>query len=134
MRFLKVIILIVLIPLLATCATYKESKKSLFEKSNLIPWSIVGFDVKERTPKQRLEMLERLGYKQYAYGYRPKHIPTMKQEWELAKEKGIEVKATLQRIPTSPTTFTDAQMEDIEKMLDKMEEDDDVQAAFNNIE
>lgn len=65
----------------------------LFRKNNLIPWSIVGFDVKERTPKERLEMLERLGYKQYAYGNRPKHIPTMKQEWELAKEKDIAIKA-----------------------------------------
>ena len=64
-----------------------------FKKDNLIPWSIVGFDVKERTPKERLDMLERLGYKQYAYGNRPKHIPTMKQEWELAKEKGIAIKA-----------------------------------------
>ncbi|TMM29087.1 AP endonuclease [Polaribacter aestuariivivens] len=66
---------------------------SLFAKSNLIPWSIVGFDVKERTPKERLEMLERLGYNQYAYGNRPKHIPTMKTEWQLAKEKGIDIKA-----------------------------------------
>ncbi|MFD1062256.1 sialate O-acetylesterase [Winogradskyella litorisediminis] len=64
-----------------------------FRKKNLIPWSIVGFDVKERSPKERLEMLERLGYSQYAYGYRPKHIPTMKLEWELAKEKDIEIKA-----------------------------------------
>ncbi|MDG5490070.1 sugar phosphate isomerase/epimerase [Psychroserpens sp. SPM9] len=70
-----------------------QSKADLFSKDNLIPWSIVGFDVKERTPEQRLEMLERLGYKQYAYGNRPKHIPTMKQEWELAKEKNIAVKA-----------------------------------------
>jgi len=67
--------------------------QSAFKKENLIPWSIVGFDVKERTPKQRLEMLERLGYKQYAYGNRPKHIPTMKAEWELAKEKGINITA-----------------------------------------
>lgn len=93
MRFIKVILLIILIPLFTTCATYKESTKVTFDKSNLIPWSIVGFDIKERTPKQRLEMLERLGYKQYAYGYRPKHIPTMQQEWKLAKDKGIEVKA-----------------------------------------
>ncbi|MDY7396792.1 TIM barrel protein [Aureibaculum sp. 2210JD6-5] len=73
--------------------TQTAQKSRLFEKDNLIPWSIVGFDVKERTPKQRLEMLERLGYKQYAYGNRPKHIPTMKYEWELAKEKGISIKA-----------------------------------------
>lgn len=49
------------------------------------------------------------------------------------EEKGIEVKATLQRIATSPVEFTEAQLEDIEKMLDKLEEDDDVQAVFNNI-
>ena len=67
--------------------------RDTFKKENLIPWSIVGFDVKERTPLQRLEMLERIGFKQYAYGNRPKHIPTMKAEWELAKEKGIAVSA-----------------------------------------
>ncbi len=49
------------------------------------------------------------------------------------EEKEIEVKATLQRIPTSPVEFTEEQLEDIEKMLDKMEEDDDVQQVFNNI-
>ena len=78
------------------CSSAKNQtldKTSIFQKDNLIPWSIVGFDVKERTPKQRLEMLERLGYKQYAYGNRPKHIPSMREEWEMAKEKGIEIKA-----------------------------------------
>jgi YebC/PmpR family DNA-binding regulatory protein len=49
------------------------------------------------------------------------------------EEKGMEVKATLQRIPTSPVEFTEEQLEDIEKMLDKLEEDEDVQAPFNNI-
>lgn len=70
-----------------------QQKENLFNKSNLIPWSIVGFDVKERSPKERIEMLERLGYNQYAYGYRPKHIPTMLQEWKLAQEKNIKIKA-----------------------------------------
>ena len=46
----------------------------------------------------------------------------------------IEVsKAELQRIPTTPVEFTEEQMEDIEKMLDKMEEDEDVQAVYTNI-
>ncbi|APY08229.1 hypothetical protein BWZ20_07900 [Winogradskyella sp. J14-2] len=71
----------------------KTSKINLFSKDNLIPWSIVGFDVKKRSPKERLEMLERLGYNKYAYGNRPEHIPTMQEEWELAKEKGINIKA-----------------------------------------
>ncbi len=68
-------------------------KENLILKSNLIPWSIVGFDVKERTPKQRLEMLKKLGYNQYAYGYRPKHVPTMLQEWQMAKREKVKIKA-----------------------------------------
>lgn len=48
--------------------------------------------------------------------------------------KGIEVeKSNLQRIPNAPVEFTEEQLEDIEKMLDKMEEDDDVQQVFTNI-
>lgn len=49
------------------------------------------------------------------------------------EEKEMEVKATLQRIPTSPVEFSEEQLEEIEKMLDKLEEDDDVQAVYNNI-
>ena len=45
----------------------------------------------------------------------------------------IEVnKASLQRIPTSPQEFTEEQLEDIENLVDKLEEDDDVQAVFTN--
>jgi len=46
----------------------------------------------------------------------------------------IEVKnAALKRYATTPVEFTDEQLEEIEKMLDKLEEDDDVQAAYTNI-
>lgn len=49
-------------------------------------------------------------------------------------DKKIEIiKGDLQRIPTSPTDFSDEQMEEIEKFLDKVEEDDDVQAVYTNI-
>lgn len=50
------------------------------------------------------------------------------------EEMGIEVgKATLERIPTSTAEFSEEQLEEIEKMLDKMEDDEDVQAVFTNI-
>ena len=53
---------------------------------------------------------------------------------EALEAKNIEVaKANLQRIPTSPVEFTDEQMVDIEKMLDKIEDDDDIQQVFTNI-
>lgn len=50
------------------------------------------------------------------------------------EEKGIDVKnAALKRYATTPVEFSDDQLEEIEKMLDKLEEDDDVQAVYSNI-
>lgn len=50
------------------------------------------------------------------------------------EQKGIEPKkSNLQRIPNSPVEFTEEQMEEVEKLIDKLEEDDDVQAVFTNI-
>ena len=51
------------------------------------------------------------------------------------EDLGIECKSsTLKRFPVSPVSFSDEQMEEIEKLLDKLEDDDDVQAVFSNIE
>lgn len=47
---------------------------------------------------------------------------------------GIEVeKAGLNRIPTTPIELTEEQLVDVEKLLDRIEEDDDVQQVFTNI-
>lgn len=43
------------------------------------------------------------------------------------------VKSNLQRIATSPVEYTEEQLTDIEKMLDKIEDDDDIQQVFTNI-
>ena len=50
------------------------------------------------------------------------------------EEKGIELtKASLQRFPTTPVEFSEEQLAEIEKLIDKIEDDDDVQAVFTNI-
>lgn len=50
------------------------------------------------------------------------------------EDMNIEVqKSSLQRIPTSPIDLTEEQMNDVEKMLDKIEDDDDIQQVFTNI-
>ncbi|MGB0933188.1 MAG: YebC/PmpR family DNA-binding transcriptional regulator [Lishizhenia sp.] len=50
------------------------------------------------------------------------------------EERKIEVaKSSLERLPTSPVEFTEEQLVDIEKMLDKIEDDDDIQQVFTNI-
>ena len=46
----------------------------------------------------------------------------------------VEVKkSSLKRIPVTPVSFSEDQMIEIEKMLDKIEEDEDVQAVYTNI-
>jgi YebC/PmpR family DNA-binding regulatory protein len=50
------------------------------------------------------------------------------------EEKGIEIKkASLKRIPTTPVEFTEEQLVDIEKLIDRIEEDEDIQAVYTNI-
>jgi YebC/PmpR family DNA-binding regulatory protein len=42
-------------------------------------------------------------------------------------------KSSLKRYPVTPVEFSEEQLTDIEKMLDKIEDDDDIQAVFTNI-
>ncbi len=50
------------------------------------------------------------------------------------EEMGLEIKkASPQRIPNNPQEFSEDQMDEIEALLDKIEEDEDVQAVFTNV-
>lgn len=50
------------------------------------------------------------------------------------EEKNIDIKkASLQRIPNSAVEFTEEQMLEVEKLIDRLEDDDDVQAVYTNI-
>ena len=51
------------------------------------------------------------------------------------EDKNIEPrKSSLMRIPNTPVSFNEEQLVDIEKMLDRIEDDEDVQAVYTNIE
>ncbi len=51
------------------------------------------------------------------------------------EENGFEIhSAEFERIPTDTKTLTDEQREQIEKLLEKFEDDDDVQNVFHNME
>ncbi|HEY1010633.1 MAG: YebC/PmpR family DNA-binding transcriptional regulator [Daejeonella sp.] len=50
------------------------------------------------------------------------------------EEKGIQViSAKLERVSESTTTVTEEQAADVFKLIDKLEEDDDVQAVYHNM-
>ena len=52
----------------------------LFGRDNLVAWCIVPFDSKKRGPEDRAEMLEKLGFKHFAYDWRGEHTPTFDAE------------------------------------------------------
>jgi YebC/PmpR family DNA-binding regulatory protein len=59
------------------------------------------------------------------------HFGTLSSAFE---ELNIEVeKANLQRFANSPLEYSEEQLTDIYKLLDKIEDDDDVQAVYTNI-
>ena len=65
----------------------------LFARSNLVAWCIVPFDGAKRGPEARTEMLERLGFKLFAYDYRAEHVPTFDAEMEALKRHHVRLLA-----------------------------------------
>jgi sugar phosphate isomerase/epimerase len=74
-------------------SSQRQKSAGLFAKENLVAWCIVPFDSSERGPEERASMLDKLGFDQFAYDYRDKHIPSFKKEIEVLKEHQISLNA-----------------------------------------
>ncbi|TVR79610.1 MAG: YebC/PmpR family DNA-binding transcriptional regulator [Saprospirales bacterium] len=138
------------------CATDNPTRtvanvKSYFNKSGgqLVPTgsleflfsrrAVIEFEYSEDADLEELELelidagleeLERDEKTVYAYGDYTSFGSLVKA----FEDRNIPItKADLQRFPTTPVDFTDDQMPAIEKLIDKLEEDDDVQAVFTNM-
>jgi azurin/sugar phosphate isomerase/epimerase len=72
----------------------------LFAIGNLHAWCVPPFDAKKRTPEERAEMLQKLGFKHFVYDWRPKDIPTFDDEIAGLKKRGIEMRGWWS--PTDP--------------------------------
>ena len=101
--------------------------------------AVIEFEMPAGKDKEELEMelidggLEDLSENEgicYAYADYT-DFGTLIKAFEEAK---IEIKkANLQYIPTAPIELSEEQMEEVDKLLDKIDEDDDVQQVFTNI-
>ncbi len=69
------------------------SEYQLFARTNLMAWCIVPFDAKKRGPEERAAMMEKLGFKHFAYDYRAEHVPTFDAEIEACKKHGVSLDA-----------------------------------------
>lgn len=65
----------------------------LYARDNLIAWCIVPFDSKKRSPEERAAMLERLGFRHFAYDWRAEHIPTFDAEIEALQRHHVSLDA-----------------------------------------
>jgi hypothetical protein len=86
-------ILVSLVLLSAWVARAAQQPKDIYQRENLVAWCIVPFDSKKRTPAERVAMLQKLGFKKYAYDWRAEHLPTFDEEVGLLKKAGIELTA-----------------------------------------
>ncbi len=99
--YLNVAFLVFLLVLLESLASHAAETASstavngyrLFDRTNLVAWCIVPFDAKKRGPEERAAMLERLGFKLFAYDYRAEHIPTFDAEMEALERHHVRLLA-----------------------------------------
>ncbi|MBK8635400.1 MAG: YebC/PmpR family DNA-binding transcriptional regulator [Saprospiraceae bacterium] len=110
------------------------SLEFLFDRKTVVEFQRpTGLDLEEFQLEMidfGLDELEEDGDTLYAYGDYSQ-FGTLVKAFE---EKGIEVaSAKLERIPNAPQEFSEDQMADIQKMLDKMEDDEDIQEIYTNM-
>jgi YebC/PmpR family DNA-binding regulatory protein len=110
------------------------SLEFLFDRKTVIEFEKPeGLDLEEfefEMIDSGLQEYELDGTTVYAYGDFTSFGTLMKA----IEEKGIAITAAkLERISNAPVEFTDEQMVDIQKLLDKLEDDDDVQNVYTNI-
>ena len=108
---------------------YMFSRKAVFEFEEL-PEGINYENLELALIDAGLEKIEEVDGKHYAYG----DFVSFGALNKVLEDLKIHIKkASLKRIANSHIEFSDEQLEEIEKMLDKIEYDDDVQSVFTNI-
>jgi hypothetical protein len=65
---------------------------SLWARDNLVAWCL-PFDSKIRSPEERIQMLERLGFRHYAYSWFRSDIPSLEAEIVALKQHRIDLLA-----------------------------------------
>lgn len=84
-------IVFLLVVVVLTSQSCHNKQRPLFEVSQVSPWCIIGFDSLDRTPEQRIAMLEEMGFTKYGFNKGKGDLTTMKREFQLAKEHEIEI-------------------------------------------
>ncbi len=110
------------------------SLEFLFDRKSVIEFNPAGVELEELELElidAGLEELEVEGDMGLAYG----DFTAFGKMTEVFERLGVEVtKASLERIPNNPQTFTNEQIANIDALVDKLEDDEDVQAVYTNVD
>ena len=90
---MKPTLLLILAFLLPARPSARAADYQLFARTNLVAWCIVPFDAKKRGPEGRAAMMEKLGFKHFAYDYRAEHVPTFDAEIAACRKHGVSLDA-----------------------------------------
>jgi YebC/PmpR family DNA-binding regulatory protein len=104
------------------------SRRAVFEFD--LPEEIKMEDIELELIEFGLEEIEKYDDTVYIYG----DYTNFGSLSHALEKMGIEpTKASLKRVASNPVEFTEEQLVDIEKLIDRIEDDDDVQAVYTNI-
>jgi YebC/PmpR family DNA-binding regulatory protein len=104
------------------------SRRAVFEFE--IPENKTIEDIELELIEYGLEEIEKFDDTVYVYG----DYTNFGSLSGALEEMGVEVKkASLKRVASNPVEFSEEQLADIEKLIDRIEDDDDVQAVYTNI-
>jgi len=104
------------------------SRKAVFEVD--APENISRDDLELDLIEAGLESIEEYEETWYVYG----DYANFGSLSKALEDKEIEIrKASLQRIPLNSVALSEEQLADVEKIIDRLEDDDDIQAVFTNI-
>jgi sugar phosphate isomerase/epimerase len=90
---MKRTLLPLLLAVFVACPSVRAADYQLFARTNLMAWCIVPFDAKKRGPEERAAMMEKLGFKHFAYDYRAEHVPTFDAEIAACRKHGVSLDA-----------------------------------------
>ena len=120
--------------LLFSCGSKKSTAviKNIFNRENLVAWCVGPFDSVERTPEERADMLKELGFTQFAYDWRLKHVPTFPDEIKALKERGIKLSALWIWIDTDTGKIFDDATEQLLSIIEQNNIKTDFWVGFSN--
>lgn len=85
--------LLLAITLAAPTSPAAAAPADLWARENLVAWCIVPFDAAKRDPVARAAMLQELGFRHFAYDWRPEHVPTFDAEVRAMAARGVTISA-----------------------------------------